>query len=372
MLDSLRQAIIDEGFVLVGVAPAVNSTGFSDLLRWIESGYAGEMSYLHDRLEAYRHPDGVMTGTKSIIVMAFPYASSDFESHRPGCGKVARYAWAGDDYHDTLHAKLKRLRRCFDQCYPDSATRGIVDTAPLMERELAQLAGLGWRGKNTLLLNKRLGSYFFLACLLTDVELPTDSTHQGSHCGTCTSCLDQCPTDAFVGPGVLDASRCISYLTIEHRGHIDAELRPGMGDWVFGCDVCQEVCPWNQKAKRATTEHRAGPLDTLDLVELFALDEDQFRSRFRRTPLWRTRRRGILRNAAIALGNQRRTEAVGALLRGLVDSEAIVRAASAWALGQIGDHQALGPLQGRLDTESDPIVRSEIEQACRMIGQPSQ
>ena len=236
-----------------------------------------------------------------------------------------------------------------------------------MEREVAQLSGFGWRGKNTLLLNKQLGSYFFLACVLTDVDLPIDTPHESAHCGKCTACLDACPTDAFPQPGILDATRCISYLTIEHRGPIAVELREGIGDWLFGCDVCQEVCPWNHKPSRCA-EVEPNSLDQLELAALFELSDEQFRSRFRRTPLWRTRRRGILRNAAIVLGNAKHAADIPALNKGLCDSEPIVRGASAWALGRIGDETAKAHLQARQASESDESVRIEIDQALRACG----
>jgi len=220
---------------------------------------------------------------------------------------------------------------------PGAKVRGVVDTAPLLEREFAQLAGLGWIGKNTLLLNKQLGSYFFLAALLTDLTLDYDQEHETDHCGTCTACLDACPTQAFVAPYVLDARRCISYTTIELRDEIPTELRAGHGDWVFGCDVCQDVCPWNRKAP-TVDEPELQPREgshPLDLIELFDLDDAEFRRRFRDTPLWRSKRRGILRNAAIVLGNQRATGAVAALTQGASDEEPLVREACSWALTEI-------------------------------------
>jgi epoxyqueuosine reductase len=362
MLEPLRRAAADEGFVLCGVSPAVDSSGFSNLVRWIDSGYAGQMQYFSDRLEAYQHPSGVLAAVKSVCALAYPYDRAAFERQQVGCGKVARYAWSGVDYHDTLHPKLKRLCQILKQSCGASIARGVVDTAPLLEREVAQLAGLGWRGKNTLLLNKQLGSYFFLACLLCDTELPYDQPHASEHCGTCTACLDACPTDAFEGAGILNATRCISYLTIEHRGHIPTELRPAIGDWVFGCDVCQEVCPWNRKpARQAASE--AGPMTTLELTDLFSVSDEQFRQRFRKTPLWRTRRRGILRNAAIVLGNQRHPHAIPALIRGLADGQPIVRAASVWALARFEDAKCRAAIRARLDQETDPEVIKEIDTA---------
>jgi len=212
-----------------------------------------------------------------------------------------------------------------------------VDTAPLLERDFARRAGLGWFGKNTMLLNRRIGSYFFLGALLLDVQLDSDPPHDTSHCGTCTACLDACPTQAFQGPGKLDSRRCISYLTIELRGSIPPAARAGIGDWVFGCDICQEVCPWNDKVP-VTTEPGFQPradLDQLDLVEILCLSEDEFRRRFRGTALMRAKRRGLARNAALVLGNHGEPSALPALEQALTDPEPIVREAAQWAIEQI-------------------------------------
>ena len=318
-IDLLRQEAVDLGFVGFGICDAIDSEGFSKLVHWINEGYAAGMHYFANRLAAYKHPSGVLPGCRSIVCLAYPYPSSELQPNQVGIGKVARYAWPGTDYHDVIHPKLKILCKKLEQNIPNSCSRGVVDTAPIMEREIAQLSGIGWRGKNTLLLNKNYGSYFFLSCILTDVHLPPDSPHVASHCGTCTACLEACPTDAFPQPGVLDANRCISYLTIEHNEMIAGDLQPGLGDWVFGCDICQEVCPWNEKQQRKEArlskknfqEHASHhgssdehPLRTLSLPNLFWLSDEEFRNLYRKTPLWRTRRRGMLRNAAIVLTNQ--------------------------------------------------------------------
>lgn len=335
--DSLLNQASELGFQLHGICPAVSATGFSTLTKWIQRGYAAGMNYFADRLDAYEHPTGVLDGARSIVVLSLPYPKAPPADSELGVGRVARYAWPGVDYHDVIHPKLKQLCRAIDAMVPDASSRGVVDTAPLLEREFAELAGLGWRGKNTLLLNKQHGSYFFLACVLTSVSLPYDQAQETSHCGTCSACLDACPTDAFPKAGILDASRCISYLTIEHRDEIPTQLREQIGDWVFGCDVCQEVCPWNTKPTRREAEQdlKPHPLQSVELAKLFSLTDDDFRQQFRKTPFWRTRRRGILRNAAIVLGNQKDERAVGALKQGLLDSESIVREACQWALERI-------------------------------------
>jgi epoxyqueuosine reductase len=378
--ERLQRRSRGEGFSHFGVTAAIDSPGFAQLSEWIEAGYAGGMDYFAERLEAYRHPRGVLEGVRSLVLLAYPYAGAPAPPVAFGQGRVARYVWSGDDYHDTIHARLKRLVVFLREECGATAARGVVDTAPLMEREWAELAGLGWRGKNTLLLNKWTGSYFFLACLLTDLQLPPDAPVVTDHCGTCRRCLEACPTDAFPQEGVLDASRCISYLTIEHRGAIPQDLRSGLGDWLFGCDICQEVCPWNQKQWRRSQRNvaaqgddptaEADPLqrwDRLELTELFDLDDDAFRARFRKTPLWRPRRRGLLRNAAIVLGNQRDGASLPALRRGLNDSEPLVRGAAAWAVGQIGGETALAALESALDREADAKVCREIQQALSSL-----
>ncbi len=354
------------GFPLAGCCPAVEPPGIDRFRQWLEAGYAGQMTYLQRRGEAYTHPRHVLQGARSLLLLAMPYEAQPPRPVRAGQGRVARYAWGTADYHDLIHDRLHQLADFLRATAPGAAVRGVVDTAPLLEREFAQLAGLGWIGKNTLLLNKHAGSYFFLAALLTDLELQYDAPHEMNHCGTCRACLDACPTDAFPQPYVLDASRCISYLTIELRESVPVELRAGVGDWLFGCDVCQEVCPWNRR-ERPSDEPAFQPqaaLNPVELPELFALDEAQFRRRFRNSPLWRPKRRGLLRNAALVLGNQPATEAgQQALARGLQDDEPLVRAACAWALGRYRADEALAALCARRAIESDLAVQGEIDAA---------
>lgn len=349
------------GFDLVGIAPAVAPAGYAKFVDWLTAGYAGEMQYLPDRREAYQHPRHVLAGVKSIVMLAMNYGSIAPHPGAAGQGRIARYAW-GTDYHDLLRGKLNEFAAWLAERSPAAAVRGVVDTAPLFERELAQLAGLGWIGKNTLLLNKQAGSWFFLAALLTSAELEPDEPHMTDHCGTCRACLDACPTDAFVAPYVLDSRRCISYLTIELRTLPPVEHRDAIGDWLFGCDICQEVCPWNHRAP-ATNEPEFAPRpgnNPVELASLFDLDDVAFRKRFRDTPLWRAKRRGLLRNAAIVLGNQRSSAAIAPLIRGLNDSEPLVRSASAWALRQFDSSVAHDALTARLLLETDPAVRTEI------------
>lgn len=333
----LKTSAAQLGFSLAGACPAATPDGWHRLLAWLQRGYAGEMRFLGQRAAAYEHPRFVLTEARSLLMLGLDYRTAEPQAVGVGQGRVSRYAWGTADYHDVIHARLKQLTNRLHEIRPQARVRGVVDTAPLLEREFAQLAGLGWIGKNTLLLNRQLGSWFFLAALITDQELQYDAPHTTDHCGSCRACLDACPTGAFVAPYVLDATRCISYLTIEHRGPIPSDLRSGIGEWVFGCDVCQEVCPWNRHAP-TTSEPVFAPapaLDPLALAEVFFLSEPEFRARFRHTPLWRAKRRGLLRNAAIVLGNQRAQAARGALAHGLQDDDPLVREACAWALDQI-------------------------------------
>lgn len=334
MLETLlKDRALALGFDRCGIAPATSADGFDRLSDWLARGYAGEMAYLEKQAQARRHPASILPEVRSVVMVAMTYSSDTDATESARGGRVARYA-RGPDYHDVLWGKLDELLAWLQQEVPDCVGRGVVDTAPLLERDFARRAGLGWIGKNTMLIDKRLGSYFFLAALLVNIDLKPDPPHLGSHCGTCTACLDACPTNAFTAPGWLDARRCISYLTIELRTSIPEELRTDMGDWLFGCDVCQEVCPWNSKPRDSSFPQRDDLL-SLDPVELLGLSEEAFRARFRGTALMRTKRRGLLRNAAIVLGNRRDASALPALRKALNDSEPLIREAAQWAIERI-------------------------------------
>jgi epoxyqueuosine reductase len=330
------------GFELAGIAAATPADGLERLSDWLGRGYAGEMDYMRRHAEARRHPASILDGVRSVIMVGMNYLTDHGRQVSgqalgvPGSGRVARYA-QGQDYHEVLRGRLQPLLTWLQQESPGCRGRVVVDTAPLLERDFARRAGLGWFGKNTMLINKRLGSYFFLGALLTDLELQSDPVYETSHCGTCTACLDACPTDAFPEPGQLDARRCISYLTIELRSPIPHAFREGMGDWVFGCDICQEVCPWNRKAPvTQDAVFRPRPdLEAIDCIELLSLSEEQFRRRFRGTALLRAKRRGLLRNAALVLGNQGDPAALPALRQAAADPEPLVREAAQWAIERI-------------------------------------
>ncbi len=366
---ALKQRATELGFDLCGVADAARPEGFDWLRRWLDRGFAGEMSYIARREPAYEHPRDVLSSVRSVVMLAMNYRTEE-PAAVTHAGRVSRYAWGTRDYHDVLRERLKQLADFLHEQHPGCRTRGVVDTAPLLERDFARQAGLGWFGKNTMLINKRIGSWFFLAGLLTDVELIADAPHNTSHCGTCTRCLEACPTDAFVEPCVLDARKCISYLTIELRDQpIPTELRPFMGDWIFGCDVCQDVCPWNSKAPisaEAAFEPRA-KLNPADIDWLLQLDDARFETEFAGTPMHRTGRAALLRNALIALGNNGDERSLPTLSQALNDVEPLIRGAAAWALSQLGGPTAKALLQERLMVETDDCVRDEITSACSRI-----
>jgi epoxyqueuosine reductase len=319
------------GFDRVAIGPADPPEHGGALEAWLDAGYAGTMSYL-DRGRAERlDPARLLPGARSVVAVAMSYNKSTEDDWRG----VSRYA-RGRDYHDVIRPRLVELGEFIGSAAgAPVASRAAVDSSAVLERDLAARAGLGWIGKNTNLLTPSLGSYFFIGMVLTTAELPFDQ-REPDRCGTCTACLDACPTRAFVAPYVLDARRCISYLTIEHRGDIAGELADQLGEWVFGCDVCQEVCPWNRKAEPGH-EPALEPSGSFGALEsLLELDREEFRARFRGSALTRTKRAGLLRNAAIVLANRGDRRAVGVLERALGDEDAVVRHAAAWALAKLG------------------------------------
>lgn len=361
----LKELGLELGFAQIGIAPAVMPTGFHRLLQWINNDYAADMKWIELRKDAYRHPAGVMPGTRSVIMAAMNYHDGATASSG---GRVARYAWGSADYHDVLKPRLRQLAEFLRTAMPNSRSRVVVDTAPLLERDFGRLAGIGWFGKNTMLISRSIGSWFFLGAVLTDLELEYDKPVEQNFCGSCTRCLDACPTAAFPEPGVLDARRCISYLTIEHRkAPIPNELRHGIGEWLFGCDVCQDVCPWNRFAPDTTLREfqQISAMNAVDCCELLTLSATQFEARFRDSPLSRPARAGLLRNAAIVLGNAGNPTAESALIGALADIEPLIRGAAAWALGQLETPTAFATLESHLMIEADESVREEIVIALR-------
>ena len=350
------------GFSLCGftrLSPLPRQQFFTN---WLEQGHAGEMSYLAREPERRLNPPGYFPQAKSVICLGYPYSPPrlpDMDWRRELRGRVAAYA-AGIDYHDTIKTKVNLLVQFLTEHYPGLWTRAYVDTGPLLEREWAYRSGLGWFGKNTMLLHKQAGSWFFLAEILVSLALEGEGIPR-AHCGKCTRCLTECPTGALEEGYVLKSPLCISYLTIEHRGPIPHELRPKLGNWIFGCDVCQEVCPWNEKFGQP----REDLIDELfpSLPELLALDEGGFRARFGRSAIRRTKRRGLLRNVSVALGNSGNPAAIGPLRAALNDAEPLVRGHAAWGLGQFAEAEARKTLEKHLEREEDEGVRTEARVA---------
>ncbi|MCX7700573.1 MAG: tRNA epoxyqueuosine(34) reductase QueG [Gemmataceae bacterium] len=374
-MGTLEEAIRENsralGFSLVGIARAVEADDYALYRAWVEAGYAGEMGYLTASPESRRHPRSILPTVRSVVMVGMEYtetaggsspdsplgarvtATASSTQVAPGTGpskqsktntrvpvKVSRYA-LGRDYHQVIWERLRRLLAWMKSEVPECEGRVVVDTAPLLERDFARRAGLGWIGKNTMLINKRIGSYFFLGALLTNLELAPDPPHAATHCGTCTACLTACPTSAFVAPGRLDARRCISYLTIELRGPIPEPLRPALEGWLFGCDICQEVCPWNRHATLA--------VGWLDALEMVGLSEEAFQQRFRGTALQRAKRRGLVRNAALLLGERGDQSALDALQVAAHDSDPVVREAASWAISRLRERLALPTPSARIE-----------------------
>ena len=342
--ESIKDAARCLGFDLVGVAPAAPTPHTRRLREWIARGYAGGMAYLGDRLEERIDPRQVLAEARSVVMVGLVYADPDTEPPGGGDARLARYA-AGDDYHEVM---LDRLRALASACEALVAgpigSRVYVDTGPLAERALAARAGLGWIGKNSCLIHPEHGSYFFLGALLTSLALEAD-TPEPDHCGSCRACLDACPTDAFAEPYVLDATRCIAYTTIEDPGPIPPELRASHGDWVFGCDVCQEVCPWNTRPRRPSLadplglRERVAPRKDWQRVTLrwlLALDPARWQAVTRHSAVRRAKWRGLLRNALVAAGNSADPTLVDAVRVHATASDPMLAEHARWALVRLG------------------------------------
>ncbi len=350
------------GFALVGCAPLRRLDEREEFLRdWLKQGRAAEMAWLARGPERRLDPRTHDPRLRSVISLAYPYSAPvppQLDWRAELRGRIAAYA-LGPDYHNTVLAKTRLVAARIRELHLDAVVRPYVDTGPVLEREWAAEARLGWFGRNTNLINRYRGSYFFLAEIFTDLELEGSAEPYRDHCGTCRQCLDLCPTGALADGLLLEPRLCISYLTIEHRGAISHELRPQMGNWIFGCDICQEVCPWNSDATRAAAVE---PDLMPALGELMGLDDDGFRRRYGRTAIRRTKRRGLLRNAAIALGNSGNPAAVPILAAVLANEpEALVRAHAAWALGRLADAPARAVLDRARRHDPDSSVRGEIE-----------
>jgi epoxyqueuosine reductase len=371
----LKSAALCLGFDDVGIAPAVSAPGYAHLLHWLDAGHEAGMDYMRRNAAPRAHPDSLLDGVRSVVVLSIVYGRNDAEKTTltPSQGKVARYA-RGADYHRVIWDKLEALLDWMRSRCPTIRGRAVADTAPLMERDYARLAGLGWIGKNTMLIGRRLGSFTALGAILTDVELTYDAPHHPNHCGTCTRCLEACPTQAFVGPYELDARRCISYWTIEHKGMLSEQQAPELHGWVFGCDICQDVCPWNRKAPsgRDSAFDARPEWSDPDLIDWLTWGEAQWKARLKGTALSRAKRAGLLRNAALVLGTRGLDEAIAPLAAHLDDrwEDAIIRSSAAWALGRIGTDDARIAL-ARHEDDPDPLVQDSVRRALAQFQEPS-
>ncbi len=380
LANPLRQAIEERshqlGFDLFGVTSPDPPPHFNAFLEWLTAEMHGDMAYLATEKSLTRrsNPLQILPECRSILVLGVCYHAPDKVSQEtrlkltPPKGKTAAFAW-GDDYHEVLNRRLRELVGFIDQLVGYSVpNHWYTDTGPLLERDLAQRAGLGWIGKNTCLIHPKVGSYFLLAEVLLGLDLPPDGPFSFDRCGTCTRCLDACPTGCISPDRTLDARRCLSYLTIELKTVIPENLRQKLGDWVFGCDICQQVCPWNQRFAEPYGDpsfaSRPG-LPEPDLIEELGLTTHEFNRKFQNNPVRRAKRRGYLRNVAVALGCARDPVSLSALKAALIDAEPIVRSHAAWAIGQMEGQQGIQILSQALKTEEEPEVLLEIRAALR-------
>jgi epoxyqueuosine reductase len=338
----IKEKAYELGFDLIGTAPAIQAPHAEAYRRWLESGYQANMQWLGRNLDRRLDPRQVVPGARSVVVVGLSYFTINPPAelwNDPARGRIARYAW-GADYHEIMLPRLRELGVWIERETKQSIRqRSYVDTGPMLERDFAAQAGIGFIGKNTLLISPRLGSYLFLGEILLDLELEYDNRNSKIvTCGNCTRCLNSCPTQAFPKPYILDSRRCISYLTIELKESIPIELRSLMGNWIYGCDQCQEICPWVRRYAQPTNETfliYEPEFAIPKLIDLMALDDEAFRNRFRGTPIKRTKRRGLLRNVAVALGNWGNPVALPVLEQATRDHEPLIREHARWAIEQI-------------------------------------
>jgi epoxyqueuosine reductase len=344
----VKRAAERAGFNVSGIAPAAGVRELEHFPTWIAAGHAGEMKYLEARDESGELKRAslsrVAPWAKSVIVCAINYNTDhpySTEVQNADRGWISRYAWSREDYHDAVLRRLRQVEDALRQATPfdlqaDLTTRSYVDTGPIVERVFAKYAGVGWIGKNTCIINQQKGSWLFLGVILTSLELAPD-VPAPDRCGTCTRCIEACPTDAILAPYQLDSNRCIAYLTIEKRGPIPEELRAGVGHHVFGCDICQDVCPWNRKAPASTAPEfapRPGLVNPA-LAWLAEMSGEEFRDAFRGSPIRRTKRAGLRRNSAIAMGNSGNPEFLPLLDRMAADEDATVSESAQWAKNRL-------------------------------------
>ncbi len=326
------------GFDACRITRAKSPPHAAELRNWLQAGAAGEMEWMRRGEEKRCDPKLVIPDARSVIVLAMNYWQGE-DRTRQGRGQIARYAW-GDDYHDIMLVKLRELDAFLSE--HGGVQKCYVDTGPVLERDFGAEAGIGWHGKSTMLVDQKLGTWFFLGEILTSLELPPD-TPQPSRCGTCNRCITACPTGAITEPHRLDARRCISYLTIELKGSIPLEFRPLIGDRIYGCDTCLDACPWNRFAAEAreTSFGRSPAVTAMKLRDFLALDDEHFRKMFRGSPIKRIKRRGFLRNVCVALGNVGTREDLPALEKASVDSEPLIAEHARWAIDRLQERLAV-------------------------------
>jgi epoxyqueuosine reductase len=360
--ETLTRVANELGFVLVGFARLRPLSEHEDFYRrWLADGGNASMTYLAREPERRLDPRQLDARYRSVVSLGYPYAARatpEVDWRAEMRGRIAAYA-LGRDYHDVVKKRARVVGNVIRQLRPGSTTRTYVDTGPVFEREWASASRIGWFGKNTMILNREHGSYFFLAEIFTDVEFDATTEPYREHCGSCRRCLDLCPTGALADGYVMRSDLCISYQTIENRGAIPRELRPKIGNWIFGCDICNEVCPWNDDHASDDSADDLLPR----LPELLALDDEQFGIRFTVSAVKRAKRRGLLRNVAVALGNTRNPDAIAPLARAIeTESEPLIRSHAAWALGEIGGATARRALERAL-RDRDTAVRREAAAA---------
>jgi epoxyqueuosine reductase len=356
----IREAARQLGFFKMGITAAKPLPDRERFDWWLEQGMQGEMRYLGRQAAKRKDPGLVMSSTRSILSLAMNYYSEDPPPDNVLKGRISRHAW-GDDYHHLVESRLDELLRFIRRIEPSAEGLCYVDTGPVMEKVWGAHSALGWMGKHTNLITRDEGSWFFMGVILLNLELECDQK-ESDFCGSCTRCMRVCPAGAIVAPYVLDARLCISYLTIELRGSIPRDLRPSIGNRIYGCDSCQEVCPWNRFAVRTDEEsfHAQKENMILELAPLASITADEFSRRFKKSPILRLRRDAFVRNVAVALGNSGSAEAVPALKIAIQDRSALVRVHAAWALGQIAANEARQALLDAKAVESDPAVLEEI------------
>jgi epoxyqueuosine reductase len=361
LVNLLKKRAATEGFADCRIAPGALAPKAGERLRgWLAEGMQGEMLWMADRVDQRASPDGLWPEVRSVIMLGMAYTpETDPLAEHAGEGRISVYAQR-KDYHDVVKGALKRLAQWFVG-QTDAQVKVFVDTAPVLEKALAEAAGLGWQGKHSNLVSRAHGSWLLLGAIYTTAELEPDPPGT-DRCGSCNACQTACPTDAFPAPYRVDARRCISYLTIEHKGPIPAEFRAAMGNRIYGCDDCLAVCPWNKFAQTASVNKALAQrleLSQLPLEQLLMLDDAAFRSLFAGTPIKRTGRDRFVRNAAIAAGNSGDAALVQPLLALLDDQSPLVRGAAVWALGRLDEGRFEGERAARLKFESDELVLSE-------------